>query len=92
MVCYTIQFHKILCYQVIFVKPLTVADKYMYIRHSCFINDKIPVPIINKKIENDIFVQLYPIDEIRIFHVTIYTIWHIFKFYSHNARGFPNYK
>ena len=33
MVCYTIQFHKILCYQVIFVKPLTVADKYMYIRH-----------------------------------------------------------
>ena len=31
MVCYTIQFHKILCYQVIFVKPLTVADKlYVY--------------------------------------------------------------
>lgn len=60
MVCYTIQFHKILCYQVIFVKPLTVADKYMYIRHSCFINDKIPVPIINKKIENDIFVNYIP--------------------------------
>lgn len=60
MVCYTIQFHKILCYQVIFVKPLTVADKYMYIRHSCFINDKIPVPIINRK---RYFCQLYPIDE-----------------------------
>ena len=81
MVCYTIQFHKILCYQVIFVKPLTVADKYMYIRHSCFINDKIPVPIINKKIENDIFVNYIQIDENKDLPLLqIYTIWHIFKF------------
>ena len=42
MVCYTIQFHKILCNQVIFVKSITVTDKCMYVRHSCFINDKNP--------------------------------------------------
>ena len=51
----------------------------MYIRQSCFINYEILIPIVNKEIENGIGIYYIQQMKVRVFHVTIYTIWHILK-------------